>query len=219
MCVSAGDTLHVVWHEDCNDIGGSSGYYEVMYSRGDVLAISGPQFGNISGVVHENDGTTPIQDVVVETFDIFNTLMATDTTDVAGAFQAVIPPGTYHEHFAKPGYIAIDLPDIHVAADSTTNVAVTMNQQTGCQYIAGDINGNGFANGIDVVFGVNYFKGSAAPPVDCGGICPQTSPFYAAGDVNGNCGFNGIDITFYVNYLKGIVPALLYCPSCPPSAM
>ena len=30
MCVSAGDTLHVVWNEDCNDEGGSSGYYEIM---------------------------------------------------------------------------------------------------------------------------------------------------------------------------------------------
>ena len=41
ICVSAGDTLHVVWKEDCYDIGGSSGYYESMYSRGDVLAGTG----------------------------------------------------------------------------------------------------------------------------------------------------------------------------------
>ncbi len=85
----------------------------------------------------------------------------------------------------------------------------------GCAYLPGDINGNGAANGIDVVYGVNYFKGSTPPPVICG-MCPQTQPFYAAGDVNGNCAFNGIDISFFVNYLKGVVPALLNCPSCPP---
>ncbi len=87
----------------------------------------------------------------------------------------------------------------------------------GCVYVPGDINNNGSANGIDVVYGVNYFKGSNPPPVDCGGICPQASPFYAAGDVNGNCSFNGIDVTFFVNFLKGIQPALLVCPTCPPA--
>ncbi len=89
-----------------------------------------------------------------------------------------------------------------------------------CVYIPGDVNGNGVSNGIDVVRSVGYFKGGSPPPVDCGnpvGPCPQASPFYAAGDVNGDCVFNGIDITFWVNYLKGIVPALRYCPSCPPA--
>jgi hypothetical protein len=87
---------------------------------------------------------------------------------------------------------------------------------TGCVYVAGDINGNGAANGIDIGYGVNYFKGAAVPPVQCD-MCPQTPPFYAAGDVNGNCAFNGIDISLYVNYLKGIQPELLYCPTCPPA--
>jgi parallel beta-helix repeat protein/predicted outer membrane repeat protein len=89
--------------------------------------------------------------------------------------------------------------------------------ESGCHYIPGDINGNGTSNGIDVVFGVNYFKGSGtAPPVDCHPTCPnEPNPFYAAGDVNGNCAYNGIDITFFVRYLKGEVPSLLYCPDCP----
>jgi len=86
----------------------------------------------------------------------------------------------------------------------------------GCVYIKGDINNSGIANGIDVVYGVVYFKGGPPPPVRCD-MCPQTAPFYAAGDVNGTCVFNGIDITFYVNYLKGIYPALLFCPTCPPA--
>ena len=88
----------------------------------------------------------------------------------------------------------------------------------GCAYTPGDINGNGAANGIDIVYAVNYLKATGPhPPTDCGGICPEPSPFYAAGDVNGNCAFNGIDITFFVRYLKGQVPSMLSCADCPPA--
>jgi hypothetical protein len=93
---------------------------------------------------------------------------------------------------------------------------------SGCVYHPGDINGNGTTNGIDVTYGVGYFKGGALPPINCGnpvGPCPQASPFFAAGDVNGSCVFNGIDITFFVGYLKGANPALLNCPTCPPAAL
>ncbi len=83
----------------------------------------------------------------------------------------------------------------------------------GCPYLLGDINNNAQTNGIDVVYGVNYFKGGSAPPVSCD-MCPEPAPFYAAGDVNGNCQFNGIDISYFVNYLKG-GPALHACGDCP----
>ncbi len=83
----------------------------------------------------------------------------------------------------------------------------------GCPYMLGDINNNSQTNGIDVVYGVNYFKGGPHPPIQCD-ICPEPSPFYAAGDVNGNCQFNGIDISYFVNYLKG-GPALHACGDCP----
>jgi len=218
ICVSAGDTLHVIWHEDCADIGGGSGYYEVMYSRGDVLAVAPPQPGTISGVVHETDGTTPITDVIVQTFDTFNTLMAIDTTNIAGEYQATLDPGTYREHFSKPGYSDVDLSGIVVASDSTTTVAVTMSLASGCQYIPGDINGNGFANGIDVTFGVTFFKGGNAPPDTCFDCPSAGQTLLAAGDVNGNCSFNGIDITYYVAYLKAIQPSLQWCEDCPPAA-
>jgi hypothetical protein len=87
-----------------------------------------------------------------------------------------------------------------------------------CDYIPGDINGNGTANGIDIVFAVNYFKGRAAPrdSCDCRPDLPNY-PFYAAGDVNGNCTFNGIDVTYFVAYLKGLQAELRFCPNCPPN--
>jgi hypothetical protein len=82
-----------------------------------------------------------------------------------------------------------------------------------CQYVIGDINNNGAANGIDVTYGVSYLKGGNAPPVSCD--CPPHGMLYVAGDVNGNCSFNGIDITYYVSYLKG-GPTLIPCVDCPP---
>ena len=89
---------------------------------------------------------------------------------------------------------------------------------TGFDYILGDINGNGVANGVDVSYGVNYFKGFGdAPPFQAD--CPGHGLLYAAGDVNANCQFNGVDITYFVNFLKGLGPALTPCPDCPPNAV
>lgn len=84
--------------------------------------------------------------------------------------------------------------------------------QGSCDYVPGDINGNGAFNGIDVTYGVGYFKGGTPPPYtcDCNG-----SVWYVAGDVNGNCSFNGIDITYMVSYFKGGA-APIPCQQCPP---
>jgi hypothetical protein len=58
--------------------------------------------------------------------------------------------------------------------------------------VPGDANSNGAANGLDVTFLVNYFKGYQAPdPI-------------LAGDANGNCHTNGVDVVYLVNYLKGV---------------
>ncbi len=90
----------------------------------------------------------------------------------------------------------------------------------GCNYIPGDINGNGQFNGIDIVFAVSFLKGGSAPPSagDCNPPCTSLSdPFYAAMDVNGNCQVNGIDITFLIAYIKGLQPEIRFCPICPPN--
>ncbi len=84
---------------------------------------------------------------------------------------------------------------------------------SGCEYVIGDVNNNGVFNGIDVGFGVNYFKGGALPPYSC--EC-DGSTWFVAGDVNGNCSFNGIDITYMVRYFKGGPPPIP-CPQCPPA--
>jgi hypothetical protein len=107
---------------------------------------------------------------------------------------------------------------LHPVGQITVPVTLTVGP-SGCVYTPGDINGVPPANGIDVTFGVLYFKGGNVPPIDCGdpvGPCPQASPFYAALDVNGSCTTNGIDITYFVAYLKGGSP-LRWCPTCPPA--
>ena len=84
-----------------------------------------------------------------------------------------------------------------------------------CEYMAGDINSDGVANGLDCLFAVNYFKGGAMPPLVCS--CGAHGEIIPAIDVNGNCAANGVDIIYFVNYLKGLC-TLGHCTDCPPTA-
>lgn len=83
-----------------------------------------------------------------------------------------------------------------------------------CDYVIGDANGSGGANGLDVVYMVSYFKGGPLPPVSCD--CPPYGQLFLGADTNGSCSVNGLDVSYMVNYLKGI-GTLHYCSDCPPS--
>jgi hypothetical protein len=127
-----------------------------------------------------------------------------------------ISPGIYYDSVTVTSNDP-DSPTLH-----KPYLTITVHQNVGCSYTPGDINGNHSVNGVDIVYAVNYFKGTGPnPPIDCYPDCPLPllpNPFFAAGDVNGNCAFNGVDITFFVRYLKGQVPSLLYCTDCPPTS-
>lgn len=87
-----------------------------------------------------------------------------------------------------------------------------------CDYITGDINGDGLIGGADVVYLVRYLKAIGLPPVDsCYSELIHTSNhyFYVAADVNGNCEFRGSDITKFVSYFK-IGGLLGHCILFPP---
>jgi hypothetical protein len=211
ICVSDGDTLHVIWHEDCMDIGGSSGYYEAMYSRGDTFGI---QLGFIAGILTEG-GEDPIENGTVNVFDSEDNLVGSDQSGANGDYAVAVTSGTYRADYSATGFRDTTIAGISVTSGETTFVNVPMAPIGGCSYVPGDINGNGSANGIDVTFGVAYFKGGTPPPIQC--PCPPHGDMYVCGDVNGNCAFNGIDITFYVAYLKGMQPELLFCTDCPPA--
>jgi hypothetical protein len=84
----------------------------------------------------------------------------------------------------------------------------------GCEYVIGDVNNSGNYNGLDITFGVAFFKGGIDPICDtCD--CPPHPFFWVCGDVNGSCSYNGLDITYGVAFLKG-GPGLIPCPDCPP---
>jgi hypothetical protein len=91
----------------------------------------------------------------------------------------------------------------------------------GCDYAVGDINGSSNYNGLDITYGVNFFKyGSPAPQCPFGSCpIPPCDAFYYCGDVNASCNYNGLDITYGVNYLKYGSPSPAPCGDCPPDGL
>jgi len=125
----------------------------------------------------------------------------------------------------------VDFRDTSIVADSTYQAIANINNNSnaptpailfsitagaaGCDYVVGDVNGSDNYNGLDVTFGVAYFKGGPPPMCDtC--LCPPHPFFWVCGDVNASCSYNGLDITYGVAYFKG-GPAPLPCPDCPPA--
>ena len=164
--------------------------------------------GILTGVVRDS-ASAPIASVLVQ-------LEGTDMsslTDDQGLYN-IDPaiPGVYRITFSRINYHDSAVDNFMIAPSDTTRLDMIL--ASGCFYIPGDINGNGLANGLDVVYGVNYLKGGPAPPSRCD--CSPHGIIYTAADVNGNCIFNGVDITYFVRFLKGQVPVLLNCPDCQP---
>jgi hypothetical protein len=87
---------------------------------------------------------------------------------------------------------------------------------TGCNYIRGDVNGNGIFNGMDVVYTVRFFKGGNPPPYSC--ECTAGNTWYVTGDVNGSCSLNSLDVTYMARYFEGGAGPIP-CPDCPPSGL
>ncbi len=82
----------------------------------------------------------------------------------------------------------------------------------GCDYVVGDVNGSDSYNGLDITYGVAFFKGGNDP------LCAECAPcagWWYCGDVNGSCSYNGLDITYGVAYFKGGAGPIP-CADCPP---
>jgi len=170
--------------------------------------------GLFSGIITDSISHDPIIGATVTATNHTPPLSA--STGIDGRFNLFLPADTLfaitidRQLFYRPAYDSVLTSRLDTLYRDYALFPI-------CQYMIGDINGNAQADGVDIIYAVDYLKGRQAPQVDCHPICPeQPNPFYAAGDVNGNCLFNGVDITFFVSYLKGQQPALLYCPSCPP---
>ncbi|UCE65286.1 MAG: VCBS repeat-containing protein, partial [Candidatus Zixiibacteriota bacterium] len=82
-----------------------------------------------------------------------------------------------------------------------------------CDYVVGNVNGSSNYNGLDITYGVAFFKGGPGPLCP---VCPPCPDWNYCGDVNGSCNYNGLDITYGVAYFKG-GPGPIHCADCPPT--
>jgi hypothetical protein len=169
--------------------------------------------GYIDGVVLWRAGEPAVEGVVVTAYDSLNSEIGRDTTDTQGQFEFTLPVDTYHLSFVKSGYRDTTLGDIVVVSGETTQIEIHMKWINNCHYVVGDVNGSNTFNGLDVTYGVRYFKGFGPPPrYTC--ECTPGHIWYVVGDVNGDCQYTGLDIVYTVGHFKCGYP-YSECPDCP----
>jgi hypothetical protein len=125
-------------------------------------------------------------------------------TDINGSYIfSDLETGEYDLLCWRDGFIANHIENVIVNPNEVTQLNIYIDEL--CDCIMGDMNADGIFNGLDIIYAVNYFKGSSAiPAFPC--YSDMQYPFeflFVAGDVNGSCVFNGIDLTYMVGYLKG----------------
>jgi hypothetical protein len=173
------------------------------------LAQGPPPIGAISGVVINADSTIPMQGVIVKALQDGAEIWR-DTTDIDGNYiMAEMQLGAYDIEASHAGFVTQTETGVEVFPDQTTTVNFGLHHT--CVYVTGDANGNGTMNGIDVTYGVRYFKGGAPPPYSC--YCDGHT-WYVAGDVNADCVYNGLDVVFIVACFKN-GGSYHSCPACP----
>lgn len=180
---------------------------------GALYALYLTDYGVIQGSI-VNQIPEPVENVAVA---LLGSALV-DSSDSGGLFSlGGMPQGSYSIFFSKYGYAETTLTDINVLPGDTTDLNIVLRPFIGCQYIAGDVNASDSYNGLDITYGVNFFKGGSEPMCPFGSCpTPPCDAFFYCGDVNGSCSYNGLDITYGVAYFKG-GPAPNPCPDCPPS--
>jgi hypothetical protein len=175
-----------------------------------AFAQDPPPIGAISGIVINADSTLPIQGAMVKALQD-GTEIWRDTTDSDGYFlMPEMQLGAYDIEASHAGFTPQTETGIEVFPDQTTTINFGLHHT--CVYVEGDANGNGVMNGIDVTYGVRYFKGEGPPPpYTC--FCDGHT-WYVSGDTNGDCVYNGLDIVYIIACFKNGFP-YHSCPACP----
>jgi hypothetical protein len=208
VCPDEGSYL-LPFHSCCF-YGDDQGHFSVA----DPLAVdveSEDLFGAISGTASDSEGL-PIAGVHVGAIGT----EFSDFTDGTGHYElAGLVPGIYDLSFSHADYADTVITGVLVTGDEITVVNITLYPAGPCDYLPGDINGDGLVVGGDISFGVQYFSGNVGPPPDSCWNDSTGSWLYAAADANGDCRFIGGDITFMVNYFGGGI-APRWCPQTPP---
>ena len=152
------------------------------------------------------------------TITTYGGMLRSSISDSNGHYRITVPgtPDSADILFShpEPTMVTLEIMGYFVLpGDSAAPLDVCL-EQTGCEYVVGDINGSGEYNGLDVTFGVEFFKGNNTPPYTC--ECPPgDSAWYVAGDVNASCTYNGLDVTYGVEYFKENYTEVNSCPACP----
>jgi len=176
-----------------------------------LLKIAGPElFGSIAGYVQDDIERAPIENVHVTAGP------AETWTDQFGFYELRdLTAQTYDVSFSHPDYDDTTVTGVQVAPGQVTNLDVQMTAAGGCDYAVGDVNGSSTYNGLDITYGVAFFKGGPVPQCE---PCQECPDWHYCGDVNASCSYNGLDITFGVAYFKG-GPLPEPCADCPPSGL
>jgi hypothetical protein len=210
------DTILVYNNTICDNLSSGTAFgaiYAIDYVS--ILAI----YNNIVTYNSNGIGSTASGEILLEYNDVFNNVDSDYYGISAGVTDISLDPlftgGNPYDYHLTENSPCIDAGSPSSEPDpdgSRADMGVYYYSSGGCNYTTGDINGSGITNGVDVTYGVGYFKGGAVPPVSC--ACGTHGTLFVAGDVNGDCNFNGIDIAYFVTYLKGGT-ALRPCPDCP----
>jgi|GEM_PF-4880828 len=176
------------------------------------MYLFGPQPGYLAGHVFYGLPPLPLhgERIIAAGADTDTTLSDIDGYYIIGPLTA----GEYNVTFSDTGNGDSTVSGVQIVGGDTTILDMYWNTFS-CDYVQGDINGDGNRIGGDVTYGVRYFKGLGLPPPDSCYLDSTSTYLYAAGDVNGNCEFRGSDITRLVAYFKGTAE-LSYCHFFPP---
>jgi hypothetical protein len=141
-------------------------------------------------------------------------------TDSNGYYECSLVAGSYDVDFSHPDFDDTTCVGIAITPGDTTILDMQM-VLSGCEYVTGDVNGSDSYNGLDITYGVNFFKYGTPEPQCPYGSCPipPCDAFFYCGDVNASCNYNGLDITYGVNYFKFGSPGPVPCGDCPPMRM
>lgn len=220
-----GDTIDVFFYF-ANPTVAVGGYQiRILYVDSVMTAIGGEIYGRGS-VLEATDFSFSDSDVVlVLGYSWAGNTISRGTGSVA-VIQFEIDPEAELEIYPID-FVENDPDIVNVWTDSSGNNLivpimrdgyVNVGLNSGCDYITGNVNGSGLYDGLDITFGVNYFKGGGPAPFCPHGSCPipPCNTFFYCGDVNGDCRYDGLDITYGVAYFKG-GPEPVPCPDCTPA--
>ena len=217
---NACDTIQIYNNTICDNLSSGTSYGSIYVS--DYVSIM-VVYNNIITYNSTGIGSDATGEIMLEYNDVFNNIdsdyynLSAGITDIA--LDPLFAGGSPYDYHLTEYSPCIDAGSPSSEPDpdgSISDMGAYYYYISGsCNYVSGDINGSGVANGVDVTYGVSYFKGGVNPPISC--ICGSHGTLFVAGDVNGDCNFNGIDIAYYVSYLKGGA-SLRYCSDCPANA-